>query len=186
MCVSSEEHAFHLAISNVTKQTIRTTRLIDQFDLIQNIAVPDDFELDKNRYIISTEALRAKDRELLTTITQTISTRMRREDYEQSAGGSGLRLLQILHAEVSTSSAELGQYVARQMAALVDAGIESPTIVGFETYREKYQSLNEQLPPTRKQSDSVIADVYAAAARALGDHIATRVDLRMETKNATG
>lgn len=100
---------------------------------------------------------------------------------EKISRGSGLRLLKHLYDEVSASSAELGQWASKGIAAHIDAGITASTTVDFNKFRETYETLNAQLPPTRKHPESVRAEVYAAAARNLGDHLATRIHLRLET-----
>lgn len=132
------------------------------------------------------EVLVTKDRELLTTILNTITNPKRRKDYESFSSGSGFALLKQLAAEVHTSSAQLGTWAAKQLAQLVDAGISDPSIVAFDQFREKYESFNDQLPKTRRHAPSVVAEAYAAAARELGEHIATRVDLKLEQRSASG
>lgn len=64
------------------------------------------------------------------------------------ASGSGTKLLKILADELKTSSDEHGQYAARQMAALVDAGISAPTVVAFDSFRAfANQSTNVPVQP---------------------------------------
>lgn len=79
--VASVLHAVRLAGNQVVQQSHRSARLISQFETKQGApAFPKDFELDV-RYLVSIEALKAKDREFLTAITATISNRIRREGY---------------------------------------------------------------------------------------------------------
>lgn len=102
-----------------------------------------------NRYIMAPEAIKAEESQLFTAVISTINNRKRRDDYETFSLGCGINLIEILSRESCSASAEPGTWAARQLADLIAAGMEAPTTVAFDTFRETCENFNFQLPHTR-------------------------------------
>lgn len=175
--VYNDAHALHLMQGNVTIQPFNQPNLFGEFKLIKT---PKPIAGDPDeRYCVAPESLAAKDRDLFTAIIRTIDNQKRREDYEGKTRGSGLALIKLLSTEIENASVEIGQWAARLLAEHISAGLPAATAVAFDHFRKKYEDINSQLPPTRRNGETVIADTYTSAVRMLGDHIGTRLDLQL-------
>lgn len=116
--VISLSHAFHLQSNNVAFQSFSQPNKCGTFTRIDPKIKEDLDTVDDKRYAAAPEVVVQKDRELCSAILKTITNPRRRTDYETASPGSGTTLLQLIAMELAASSAELGVYNARKMAAL--------------------------------------------------------------------
>ncbi|KAL3907918.1 MAG: hypothetical protein SGPRY_009997 [Prymnesium sp.] len=158
----STDHSFHLLEINVKRGTFKHPNPAGSYATVSASLAVAPVEVG-DRYIVAPEAIKAKDRQLFTAVISTINNR-KRDDYDTASLGSGINLIEILLSQESRSaSAELGTWAARQLADLIAAGMEAPTTVAFDTFRETYENFNFQLPNARCNPPSVVAEAYAAA-----------------------
>ncbi|KAL3892553.1 MAG: hypothetical protein SGPRY_015021, partial [Prymnesium sp.] len=99
---------------------------------------------------------------------------------------SGISLLLQLSLEARNASADLGTCAAKELVKHVSIGLSEPSTVSFDRFRQTHELYNNQLPLVRRNADAVIAETYAATVRDLGEHIATRLDLKMDSQSASG
>lgn len=100
--------------------------------------------------------------------------------------GSGISLLLQLSLEARNGSADLGTWAAKELAKHVSTALSEPSTVSFDRFLQTYELYNNQLPLVRRNADAVIAETYAAAVRDLGEHIATQLDLKMDSHSTSG
>lgn len=137
------------------------------------------------------EAIKAKESQLFTAVISTINNRKRRDDYETSSLGCGISLIEILSRESCSASAEPGTWAARQR--LVNSLIS--WLLGRKRKQPSRSTRSGRLVristsncPTHDAATppSVVAEAYAAAELELGEHISTRLDMKLEVKGAVG
>lgn len=177
--VSSDEHAKHLTIANIQRRPFNDPTQLYAVNLVDDTKDVNAVTIDTARYTVAPEMLDAKDRSLFAAITDTINNIKRRDDYRKKSNGSGVKLIKILIDEINAASVEISQWAARRLAEVVAAGLTSPTTVAFDLFRKSYEEANAQLPPTRRNHESVIADTYVSVTRQLGESLGTRLDMEL-------
>ena len=74
----------------------------------------------------------------------------------------------LLNKENTDADDDLAAWAATSRAHLVQAGIDNPSTIAFDRYREKYEEFTAQMGD-QNEGEAVTAKVYIAAARRLGD-----------------
>ena len=94
-------------------------------------------------------------------------------------------MLVLLNKENTDAGADLPAWAATARAQLVQAGIDNPSTIAFDRYRENYEMYTAQMGD-RNEGDAVTAKVYIAAARRLGDLLQAKIDLRLDVDKPAG
>ena len=183
---ASPEHSFHLSVNNVKKHTFDKPNALLTFAKANNGVSDDTVAKEKeSRYQDSPESLEETNTDLFDAIVKTISNRQKRRDYTRAAASSGIALLVLLAAEVAEADDDLAAWAATERARLVQTGIDNPTSIAFDRFREKYEEFTLQMGD-RNEGDVVTAKVYIAAARRLGDLLQAKIDLRLDVDKPGG
>lgn len=177
--VFNDVHAKHLAIGNVHKRPFEEPTQLYDFHVVDATQDVSTVTIDPARYTVAPEMLDAKDRSLYAAITDSITNIKRRDDYRKKSNGSGLKLIKILVEEINAASVEISQWAARRLAEVVATGLTSPTTVAFDHFRKSYEEANAQMPSTRRNNESVVADTYVSVKRQLGESLGTRLDMEL-------
>ena len=179
---SSPEHSYHIVMHNIKEGTFKEpyglNMLVKKDASVADGAVPDN---KKSRFADAPEQLVDDDRDLFDCIANSISCHQTRKDYKESTAASGIKFLKLLASEHEESNEDLASWAAARRLELVTKGIEAPTVIAFNRFREDYNEYTSQMGD-RGGSDLVTSKALLDAARDLGDTIQMKVDLKVEMK----
>ena len=182
---SSPAHSYHITVNNIKEGTFKEPNALNTLAK-KDATVADDAVADakKARFSDAPEQLEDDDRDLFDDIANSISCHQTRKDYKESTAASGIALLTLLASENDEANDDLASWAAARRLELVAKGIEAPTVIAFNRYREDYNEYTAQMGD-RGGSDLVTAKALLDAARDLGDTIQMKVDLKVELKKPT-
>jgi transposase InsO family protein len=140
----------------------------------------------KDRFVIAPELIASYDRTLLETILSTINCVASRKSYALSGDGSGRHLLHQLNAEANSASASMGATLELMFHQAETRGINESTVPAFNEFYRTLDSLNRSLPPAQRVCESVMAEKLASAARRLGEHTSTLLDVHIAINKCIG
>ena len=136
---SSPEHSYHIVMHNIKEGTFKEpyglNMLVKKDASVADGAVPDN---KKSRFADAPEQLVDDDRDLFDNIANSISCHQTRKDYKESTAASGITLLKQLATENEESNEDLASWAASRRLELVTKGIEAPTVIAFNRFREDY------------------------------------------------
>ena len=183
---ASPNHSYHLSINNIKEGTYGEPNPLLSFEKVDATKADEAVEDSKKaRYTDAPDQLSDADRDLFDELSNSITDKQTRKDYKSETGSSGINLLMLLAEEMAEANDDLAAWAATQRAQLVHRGIDSPTIIAFNSFREAYETFTRQMGE-RGEEDVVTAKIYVDAVRLLGDSIQTKLDLRLEIKPPKG
>ena len=183
----SARHSFHLSCNNVAKCTLFKpcpSNTFTKFDA--SIA---DAEIDESLsrgFRSAPTMLTAANRGLHDRILYYISNQKAGEDYEKKSNGNYIKLVAILWAENEAADAETGTWANNEKQKLVKAGLATATIVCFDTFRLKFDNLNDMCKVGRHDPDVVVATILTDIVKDFGDMIATKLEMKLDAAGAVG
>ena len=182
---ASPAHSYHIVVNNIKEGTFKTPNVLNGFTkkvgTVADDAVPD---AKKSRFADAPEQLADDDRDFFDDIAESITCHQTRKDYKESTSASGMALLAQLAKERDESNDDLASWASARRVELVGRGIEAPTVIAFNRFREDYLEFSAQMGD-RGGSDLVTAKALFDAARDLGDTIQMKIDVKAEIKNPT-
>ena len=183
---SSPSHSYHLSINNIEEGSFAKPNPLKSFRLEDPSEATKTLAGEKaSRYVDSVDELIEDDKDLFDDFAKSISNKQKRKDYKRACKSSGIAALILVAKEIAEANDDLAGWAAVMRAQHVLRGIAAPTCIAFDTFREHYEEYTQQMGD-RAESEIVTAKVYVDAARALGDSIMTKLDLRLDVQNPAG
>ena len=130
------------------------------------------------RYYVSPEKWVERDAQNFDALNNTIINKSRRQDYRRSAHGSCLNMLVILAAENLKRQDDIGTWASAECRKILDAGLLAPDTVGFDNFRNAYESVNRS--KTKPDDEQALCLLYISAVKDLGEQISNRVELKFD------
>ena len=130
------------------------------------------------RYNIEPEKWVERDAQNFDTLNNTIINTSRRQDYRRATGGSCLDMLILLALENRKRQDDIGTWASSECRKILDAGLLSPDTVGFDNYRNAYESANRS--KTMPDDEQALCLIYINAVKDLGEQIANRIELKFD------
>jgi hypothetical protein len=130
--------------------------------------------------------LKSHNRDLHDRILYYISNTKGAEDYEQQTNGNFITLIELIMAEENDADAETGTWANNEKHRLVNTGLTTSSIVGFDSFHLQFEEFNDMCHTGRHDPEAVVATIYADAIKELGDLIATKLDMKLDAANASG
>ena len=117
------------------------------------------------RYYVSPEKWVERDAQNFDALNNTIINKSRRQDYRRSAHGSCLNMLVILAAENLKRQDDIGTWASAECRKILDAGLLAPDTVGFDNFRNAYESVNRS--KTKPDDEQALCLLYISAVKDL-------------------
>ena len=141
---------------------------------------------DKERVISAPEYFTKKDRSMGRHIGRTIKVRKVRKAWLKKAGGSGLRMIELLRDYAEQIGPNANNAIGAKLQRAVERGPEGRTVTQWNLWQDHFdrwdnsQSKEAILPP------SVVAGRYETAARKLGEPLAGSFTSEIRLNRARG
>lgn len=103
------------------------------------------------------------------------------------SGGDALALIGHIRTESAKVDGETGTWVTNEKGKLIKQGLAYNSIVCFDEFRKQFERLNDMYRATgHHDHEATVATIYADVVRELGDLVATKLDLQLDTSNSVG
>ena len=141
---------------------------------------------DKERVKSGPEFFYRKDRSLCRDILKTISVRKVRKLWKKKADGSGLKLLEALRDYAREVGPNANNAIGAKLQRAVERGPEARTVAAWNLWQDYYDTWNAAQSEDAVVPPTLVASKYEAAARKLGEPLASQFTQEIRFTGARG
>ena len=184
----SVRHSYHLSINSIKKCMLTRPCPTSSFvRLDSTIADAEVADMLTTGFRTAPTTLKSHNRDLHDRILHYISNTKGAEDYEKQTNGNCIALIELIMAEENDAAdAETGTWANNEKHRLVNAGLTTSSIVGFDSFRLQFEGFNDMCHTGRHDPEAVVAKIYTDVVKDLGDLIATKLEMKLDAASASG